>query len=503
MKKTMVILAVMLVALVSNVFGADEPKETVAKGVYTLVTVNGSMLPATVSHGNAKIMVHSGSFTINADKTCVSKIIFGAPSGDKVNREVKATWTREGSTLNMQWKGAGRTKGTINADTFTMNNEGMIFAYKKETTGINDTVKSSSAAMKAYELRMNGKSDEAKEFLEKHLKENPKDAKAWFELGRLEYYVTGSSVEDVNGMVAAQTAIRESINIDPNNPRAHFLVANLDAGIGLIMHFTGMPEEGGKLIHSLVPSYEHALELKPDYHELRLELIRCYSAPKDWGLDPFPGEEKKSLEKSKKYAEILQQMDPVYAAKYKCEHIAKNRKEKLEILEKLISDNKDNPAAYEVTAIEYLYDDDLFYSSNKRYEYVEKSIKKDRRGSRGSPFYKILYGEDLPGDMEKAIKYIDKAIELDSSQSTLLLNLAWKYDMRKDYVKAQAVLQRFINMESNLQPIRAKGLYHMASIKKLLGKSKEADELRAAAEKLDPVWVTSGGMPRSERYSKP
>jgi hypothetical protein len=31
----------------------------------------------------------------------------------------------------MQWKDAGTTTGTIEGNTFTMDNEGMVFAYKK------------------------------------------------------------------------------------------------------------------------------------------------------------------------------------------------------------------------------------------------------------------------------------------------------------------------------------------------------------------------------------
>ncbi len=101
-------------------------------GIYTLVSVDGSKLPATVSHGDVAIRVRSGTFTINADGTCSSKVIFGPPSGDDFTREVNATYTREGSQLNMQWEGAGKTTGTVEGDSFTMNNEGMIFAYKKQ-----------------------------------------------------------------------------------------------------------------------------------------------------------------------------------------------------------------------------------------------------------------------------------------------------------------------------------------------------------------------------------
>ncbi len=102
-------------------------------GVYTLFTVDGSELPATVSHGDAKIMLHSGTFIINADKTCVSKTVFGSPSGDKVTRQVKGAYTQNGSTLNVKWQGAGVTQVTIKGDTLIMSNEGMMFIYKKGT----------------------------------------------------------------------------------------------------------------------------------------------------------------------------------------------------------------------------------------------------------------------------------------------------------------------------------------------------------------------------------
>jgi hypothetical protein len=129
MKKAMVILVVMFAALTGC--KTISPTETVVNdpaGVYTLVTVNGSKIPGMVNHGGHDVMLHSGTFIINADKTCVSKTVFGS---QKIHREVKATYTQKGSTLNMQWIGAGRTKGTVEGDTFKMNNEGMIFSYKK------------------------------------------------------------------------------------------------------------------------------------------------------------------------------------------------------------------------------------------------------------------------------------------------------------------------------------------------------------------------------------
>lgn len=103
-------------------------------GVYTLVTVNGKKLPATVSHEGSALQVRSGSFTINADGRCSSKMTFLPPSGREATVETTATYSLQGrelNTLKMQWQGAGQTTGTIEGNTFTMENEGMVFAYRK------------------------------------------------------------------------------------------------------------------------------------------------------------------------------------------------------------------------------------------------------------------------------------------------------------------------------------------------------------------------------------
>jgi hypothetical protein len=100
-------------------------------GVYALVSVNGNAVPASISHDGTALQVRSGSFTIKADGTCGTKTVFGPPSGQEATRDVSATYTKEGSKLTLQWQGAGMTTGTIEGNTFTMDNVGMVFVYKK------------------------------------------------------------------------------------------------------------------------------------------------------------------------------------------------------------------------------------------------------------------------------------------------------------------------------------------------------------------------------------
>ena len=97
-------------------------------GTYALVTVDGNKVPCAVEHEGHKMTIQSGGFIINPDGTCSSKMSL---AGRDAPIEVKATYTREGPKLTMQWQGAGMTIGTVEGDTFTMNNEGMVFAYRK------------------------------------------------------------------------------------------------------------------------------------------------------------------------------------------------------------------------------------------------------------------------------------------------------------------------------------------------------------------------------------
>ena len=100
-------------------------------GVFTLVSVNGKQVPCALTHEGVNMTVKSGAFAIAADGTCSSKMSFSVGARGNASREVKATYTREGTKLTMKWVGAGMTTGQIDGNTFIMNNEGMVLAYKK------------------------------------------------------------------------------------------------------------------------------------------------------------------------------------------------------------------------------------------------------------------------------------------------------------------------------------------------------------------------------------
>lgn len=100
-------------------------------GIYYLVKVDGSAIPATVSHDGVPLHISSGTFFISADGTCFSRTHFVPPGGVETTREVNATYKRDGSRLTMKWHNAGITEGTVEGDTFVMDNHGMIFEYAR------------------------------------------------------------------------------------------------------------------------------------------------------------------------------------------------------------------------------------------------------------------------------------------------------------------------------------------------------------------------------------
>jgi hypothetical protein len=44
---------------------------------------------------------------------------------------LSATYTRDGSTLNLKWEDGATTTGSLDGNKFTTDNEGMTFVYQK------------------------------------------------------------------------------------------------------------------------------------------------------------------------------------------------------------------------------------------------------------------------------------------------------------------------------------------------------------------------------------
>jgi hypothetical protein len=100
-------------------------------GTYTLITIDGHELPYAPSHeGEQGPEIVASTFTINADGTFLMKMNYKAGSRSS-SRDFTGTYTFENSTFRFEWDNAGVTSATLEGNTFTMNNEGILFAYRK------------------------------------------------------------------------------------------------------------------------------------------------------------------------------------------------------------------------------------------------------------------------------------------------------------------------------------------------------------------------------------
>lgn len=123
---------VITLGLFISACGAGKQTEKVnVAGIYSLISIGDNAVPATVSEGGHTLKVLSGSFTINDNGTCISKMIFVPQGGTEQTMEVNATYSISDSTLTMQWQNAGVTTGTISGNTFSMINEGVMLVFKK------------------------------------------------------------------------------------------------------------------------------------------------------------------------------------------------------------------------------------------------------------------------------------------------------------------------------------------------------------------------------------
>ena len=120
--------AVLLLACQAGVKSVDGSG---VAGVYTLDKVDGTPIPGVIDHDGVNMRLHAGKFVIKPNGKCTSTTVFMAPNGEEMTRDVSANYTLEGSRLIMKWAGAGITTGMVEGDTFTMDNHGMIFEYKR------------------------------------------------------------------------------------------------------------------------------------------------------------------------------------------------------------------------------------------------------------------------------------------------------------------------------------------------------------------------------------
>ena len=313
----------------------------------------------------------------------------------------------------------------------------------------------------AYELRMNGEADSAKELLEQVIAEDINNAAALYELARTEQHIgLGNIGELFGGLEDIQQTINKAVENEPDNVIYSFYKGFVSLTRAYAATMGGQPDVRER-IEEVISAYESVLSLKPDYHEATLFLVEVLSAPEDMGGD---------YSKAEEYASQLEEMDEVYGAKAR-ELLLPDDADRLEFWQKVLENNQDNADVLEQLGKAYLYQDKV----------------------------------------EQGVEYLEEAMKTDPEKEILLLDLARYHIMtvqRDEKLKdtalplAEEATNRYLDSEPIL-PLKAYALGVLAHIKSGLGDNKGAEALIKEAEAIDPYFSKAFGVPNFILFEEP
>ncbi|UCD75042.1 MAG: tetratricopeptide repeat protein [Phycisphaerales bacterium] len=293
-------------------------------------------------------------------------------------------------------------------------------------------------ARQAFNLRMEGKSDEAAALLRRSLEANPDDALTWFELARTEFYHFQ--------LDEATETIARAIELAPDNADFQYF-AGIAAGCNAVdkFHHQNATTEGEQQLANAIAAFRQAVTIDPDHHDARIMLINMLvETPKAQGGDAAEAE---------KHAQALEALDAVRGVEARCMLMGDDRPEAaIELWKKTVDSHPDRADAHAGLARALL----------------------------------------STGDLEAAAAEIDKAMQVDSKQRNLLLALCRQLVSAEDRAGAEKAAQRYLETEPLLPaPMRAFGMFYLAVLQKQQGNRDRADALLAEAQQIDPhLWTT-------------
>ena len=313
------------------------------------------------------------------------------------------------------------------------------------------------AAMDAYNLRMQGKVDDANALLTQAILKNPHNAAAHYELARTRLYMvpTGEPQKMNERISDAQQSIDKAIENDPNNVIYPFF----EGLIALMQNYLSPTKENAA---KLCGAFESALKLKPDYRQAMLYLVEIYGTlPEDQGGDKS---------KAEQYAKKLEAIDEVFGAKARWILQPKDAN-RVEYWQKVMKNHEGNTDVLEEMGKAYLDEDDVY----------------------------------------NAVLCFEKAIKIDPNKSFLFMDLSiyhtWaamramkNSELRQRAITAgEAAVTKYLDSNPVL-PMRAYAIGKQAMYKNVSGNKELALEFAKKAKALDPYVPMIAGAPHPDFF---
>jgi hypothetical protein len=299
--------------------------------------------------------------------------------------------------------------------------------------------------LQAYELRISGKTDEARELLLAVLEKDSTNAMANFEMAR-------TLPDDQRGEYYEKATL-----YDPDNPMYEFYKANHQMLGAYVAMMKNNQEEAGYKVKECCNTLKHVLEIYPDCKESMLFLVDLYgSLPEDMGGNK---------EEAKKYVENLKNTDPFYAAQG----------------ELILS-------AGEINAVEFWQD------------YIEKN------GESQEVMIKLGKEELMNDEIEKATECFQKIMAEDPTQKQLYLHIARAHlyramrggpDSDQEIARIKENINNYLELE-DYKPAAVEAWCYgwLSTIAQRTGNQEEGQKYMQMAQELMPNYSRATALPQ-------
>ena len=317
--------------------------------------------------------------------------------------------------------------------------------------------KTDKAVMEAYELRINGKTDQAKEYLLNILEKDSTNAVAQFELARTINYM------NLRGSKEADHALKASLKYDPENVGYAYYNAK-DCFLKAYVAMQTGSDNIQDLINDVCNEFNKVLEMKPDYPEALMYLVEIYGMlPENMGGDKIKAEE---------YTRKLEKLDKFYGAKARLVMMPEDT-DMVKYWEKYITENGENCKVLKELGVANIYNDDI----------------------------------------DTAGKCFTKAIAINKSQNIRLLDLARFHMMKvmqnrdaakEELPKVKVFIEQYLaSTPAPIPPLKAYALGILVKVEMFSGNNAEAEKLMEEAKLLDPYFSRAFGIPSLAIFDSP
>jgi tetratricopeptide (TPR) repeat protein len=318
-----------------------------------------------------------------------------------------------------------------------------------------------------YELRMEGKCDEALAILTKSTMEDEGYGAAQYELARLHYHLALGNPRNMEAsMQESQVCIERATKAEPGNAAYRVFEGHVAFMRGYAeMHMKQNNSGAKEQFRKACQEFEAAIRIEGDYPEMTLYLVELYGT-----LGNNVGGNKA---KARKYAKQLKAKDAVFGAKA---------------------------------------DSILLPGKSNKVKYWQKILKKHPGNSEVlEELAKAYLGA---GNTEEGVKYIEKAYRKNPKKAGLFLDLSRYHMMRAMQARnnneklqeaagaADDAVKEYLDCNP-VGPMRAYGLGVRAKLNYHLGNKEKADGFMEEANGLDRNFSKAFGAPNPDLFIRP